>query len=231
MPVVALVGAAASVAAGVTAIGAATTIGATFMAGLQIAGGVLGGLGALTGNKKLMKIGAVAGVVGGIGSAFSGALFGDSGASAAGASSFASGGLGSATEGLGSASYGSLSAVDPAGSALTGGMLSQSATSLAPTLGSVVDKVAYNPTAIGGTKTGNGLVDMISNAPSKIENFMTRNPGITKTIGGAFKGLLDSYSQQQVLSERAREEQKLLDERRRKGNDSVMNQQPLMRTI
>lgn len=234
MPVVALIGAAASVAAGVTAIGAATTIGATFMAGLQIAGGVIGGLGALTGNKKLMKIGAVAGIVGGIGSAFSGTLFGDGGASTAG-SSLAAEGLGN-----GSTTFGNLRAIDPSGSALTGGPLSQSAIATTPTTSSVLDAAtniraisgtSYSPSLTGGAKTGNGLVDMISNAPSKVEGFMTQHPTLTKTVGGAFKGLLDSYSQQDAIAQRTRDEQKLIEEKRRKLNESIMNQQPLMRTI
>lgn len=230
MPVVALVGAAASVAAGVTAIGAATTIGATFMAGLQIAGGVLGGLGALTGNKKLMKIGAVAGIVGGIGSAFSGTLFGDSGASAAGASSMADGMINNPSAYVGSASQ-SINNPSAYVGSIDGGAVSSSAKALTPTTSSVIDTGASNASVVGGPKTGGGMLDLVKNAPSKIENFMTQNPALTKTAGGAFKGLLDSYSQQQALSERAREEQKLLDERRRKANDSVMNQQPLMRTI
>ena len=60
---------------------------------------------------------------------------------------------------------------------------------------------------------------------------MTRNPTLTKTVGGAFKGLLDSYSQQDAIAQRTRDEQKLIEEKRRKANDSVMLQQPLMRTI
>lgn len=78
MPAVALVGAAASVSMGVTAMAAATTIGASLAAGAMIAGGVLTGLGTLTGNKKLARIGAVLSIGGGIGTAMSG------GASAAG---------------------------------------------------------------------------------------------------------------------------------------------------
>lgn len=65
MPAIALVGAAASVTAGIAAGG--------ILGGMMIAGGVLTGLGTLTGNKKLMKIGAVLGAVGGIGSMISNA--------------------------------------------------------------------------------------------------------------------------------------------------------------
>lgn len=66
MPAVALVGAYASISAGIAA-GAATLLG-----GLQIAAGVMTGLGALTGNKKLMTIGAIASLGAGAYSALSG---------------------------------------------------------------------------------------------------------------------------------------------------------------
>lgn len=66
MPAVALVGAYASISAGIAA-GAAT-----FLGGLQIAAGVMTGLGAITGNKKLMTIGAIASLGAGAYSALSG---------------------------------------------------------------------------------------------------------------------------------------------------------------
>lgn len=58
MPAVALVGAAASVSAGMAAGG--------LIGGLMVAGGVATGLGALTGNKKLTSFGALLGVAGGV---------------------------------------------------------------------------------------------------------------------------------------------------------------------
>ena len=65
MPAVALIGAAASVSAGIAAGG--------LLGGMMIAGGVMTGLGTLTGNKKLTRIGAVLGLAGGIGSMISNA--------------------------------------------------------------------------------------------------------------------------------------------------------------
>ena len=65
MPAVALIGAVASVSAGVAAGG--------LLGGMMIAGGVMTGLGTLTGNKKLTRIGAVLGLAGGIGSMISNA--------------------------------------------------------------------------------------------------------------------------------------------------------------
>ena len=77
MPVVAVIGGIASAAAGATAFAAAggfaagITLG-TVAAGLSIVGGVASALGGLTGNKKLMKIGMIAGLggaaLGGLGS-------------------------------------------------------------------------------------------------------------------------------------------------------------------
>lgn len=64
-PAIALVGAASMIGAGITAGG--------LLGGLMIAGGVMSGLGGLTGNKTLMTLGAVAGIAGGIGVGLSGA--------------------------------------------------------------------------------------------------------------------------------------------------------------
>ena len=65
MPAIALVGAAASISAGVAAGG--------LLGGMMIAGGVMTGLGTLTGNKKLARIGAIVGLAGGIGTMVSNA--------------------------------------------------------------------------------------------------------------------------------------------------------------
>lgn len=66
-PAVALLGAGMSISAG---LGIAAT-GWTLTAGLMVAGGVMSGLGALTGNKTLSKLGMVAGLAGGVGQFFS----------------------------------------------------------------------------------------------------------------------------------------------------------------
>lgn len=80
MPAIALVGAAASISAGVAAGG--------LLGGMMIAGGVMTGLGTLTGNKKLARIGAIVGLAGGIGTMISNA-------------SSAAGGLGQAVDATG----------------------------------------------------------------------------------------------------------------------------------
>lgn len=72
-----LVAAAFSVSAGLTAGG--------IMGGLMVAGGALTGLGALTGNKKLARIGAIASLAGGVGSALGELGTAASGAGAGGA--------------------------------------------------------------------------------------------------------------------------------------------------
>lgn len=75
MPAIALVGAVASVSTGLALGG--------LVGGMMVAGGVMSGLGTITGNKKLARIGALVGLAGGIG------------AMATGASSAASSGLNS----------------------------------------------------------------------------------------------------------------------------------------
>ena len=100
MPAIALVGAAASVTAGlgaITAAGglAAMSIGSALAAGAMVAGGVLTGLGTITGNKKLTKIGAVLGLAGGIGNMFAGGA--NAASSGLGQAVDATGGLETAT--------------------------------------------------------------------------------------------------------------------------------------
>jgi hypothetical protein len=87
--VVPLVASFASVSAGVAALGAATTALGTFAAYASIAGGVLAGIGAVTGKKDLVKIGAVLGLAGGITTAVTGGT------------SAASGGLGEVMDATG----------------------------------------------------------------------------------------------------------------------------------
>ena len=71
--VVPLIASFASVSAGIAAVGAATTALGTFAAYASIAGGMLGGLGALSGDKDLMKIGGILSIGGALGTAFGGA--------------------------------------------------------------------------------------------------------------------------------------------------------------
>lgn len=66
IPVIAAIG---SVSAGVAAAAAATTVIGTVAAYATIAGGVLTGIGAVTGKKSLMKIGAILSIGGGLATA------------------------------------------------------------------------------------------------------------------------------------------------------------------
>lgn len=61
-----LIGAAGSIFAGATALAGAATIGATIVGGAMIAGGALTAIGALTKNKKLMQIGGIVSLAGGV---------------------------------------------------------------------------------------------------------------------------------------------------------------------
>ena len=69
---VALIGAVGSVGAGMAAVGgtmagfAAASLGTQLIAGAMIAGGVMTGLGAITGNKKLQKWGGILSIAGGV---------------------------------------------------------------------------------------------------------------------------------------------------------------------
>lgn len=64
----ALVASAFSISGGMSAIGAVgATVGQTILGGMMVAGGALSGIGAITGNSKLMKIGGVLGLAGGVG--------------------------------------------------------------------------------------------------------------------------------------------------------------------
>lgn len=75
MPVlIPVVAAAASIGAGVAAMGAATTLLGTIAAGAMIAGGALSLAGAVTGNQKLSKWGSIIGIAGGIGALANGAI-------------------------------------------------------------------------------------------------------------------------------------------------------------
>lgn len=68
-PVIAIAAAVGTVSAGMAAVAA----GSSLIGGMMIAGGVMSGLGAITGNKKLSMIGGVLGLAGGIGGMMSGA--------------------------------------------------------------------------------------------------------------------------------------------------------------
>lgn len=70
MPVVAIVGAAFSVSAGLSALAVGVAASSTLMAvagGLMVAGGVLTVAGVVTGNEKLTKVGGIMSMVGGVG--------------------------------------------------------------------------------------------------------------------------------------------------------------------
>ena len=104
MPAVALIGAAASVSAGIAAGG--------LLGGMMIAGGVMTGLGTITGNKKLARIGAVLGLAGGIGTMISNASNAAGAAASAGGEGVsmgtAAGNAGSNAAELGIAEFGNV---------------------------------------------------------------------------------------------------------------------------
>lgn len=127
MPVVAVVAGVASAASGIAAFGAATGLAAV-SAGLAVVGGVATALGGLTGNKKLMKFGMIAGLGG---AAISGiSSLANSGAKSATSLSLGDSGLGlsakAAGEGLQAADTGLLGlgnkAAETAGGSFASGL-------------------------------------------------------------------------------------------------------------
>lgn len=212
MPVVAIIGGIASAAAGAAAFGAATGLAAV-AAGLSVVGGVATALGAITGNKKLMKFGMIAGLGGaaigglsslasnaGAGSAYSvapadvGGLGLKAGGDAAGALS-PRGLLGS---GLGEAGASTVSGLPDLGGGsglkLTGGMpsLGQQAASLGAT-----DKIsAWAPTASAEAASPSvsrgGVGDVAANGSFRSEVSL---PGTESASGsfGQITGMLGDF--------------------------------------
>lgn len=129
MPAIAIVGAVASVSTGLAVGG--------LVGGMMVAGGVLSGLGTLTGNKKLARIGAVIGLAGGIGAAFSGASSAASGLNSVGGEGVA---MGSAAGNAGSNAI-EMGLADSLGGAATSG-LEATASAVMPQSGIIGNAIA-----------------------------------------------------------------------------------------
>lgn len=189
MPVVAVVGgiaAAAGAAGGAAALIGGTITLSTVAAGITFVGGVATALGAVTGNKKLMKIGAVAGIAG-----FAGGLA----ASSFGAA--ASSGAGAASEGLGLKAISSLDGLQaPAAAAAEGFQLAQPATAsqgFASSLGSSLSSLDTGVSALAGAESaasalpssfalaegGTGLLSTASAPTSAAVTPSVAGPGIS----------------------------------------------------
>lgn len=150
MPVVALVGAAASISAGV-AIGATTLMG-----GLMVAGGALTAIGTITGNKKVAALGALIGVGAGIANAASGAASGADAAASAGAESTS--GLGEMVDATGGLETATNYTLPDAGGMVTTG------------LGDMVDATGGMDTAVSADQP----LNLAKTSPEKLTEVVTR---------------------------------------------------------
>jgi hypothetical protein len=206
MPVVAVVAAIGTVSAGAAMGGV--------LGGIMIAGGVMSGVGAVTGNKNLMKLGAVASLGAGIGSAM-----GLAGAANQGWNSL----VGAGAEGTGNAlgvtgnsflnTGGSLEAIGNAigrNSPVSGAetAITPSGAEAAGTSTLQVPKMELTqPQLVQGSAPGFKLPDVgttsASSVPqstgilSKSLDFIKQNPEVVKAGSGLIGGAMNSYSQQQ----------------------------------
>ena len=214
MPVVAVVGGIASAvgaAAGATALIGGTITLSTVASGLAFVGGIASALGGITGNKKLMKFGMIAGVgglaMGGVASMMGGA--GDVAANVAGSASSTI--MGPPTELASMDSFGNaalsdtsnvaeLAAVQPVseaagpsgmlGSGLkTGGMTAETAKAAAPAASAPVSYAINDPAAIN-VSTGGSFAPNTSNVMSDATSPF-RGPGDTgSSVFGKFGNAL-----------------------------------------
>ncbi len=244
-PAIALVGAAASVAGGMAAVGgtmagfAAASLGTQLVAGAMLAGGVMTGLGAITGNKKLQKWGGVLSIAGGIGGLATGAFSSaassiaeqsaregfraaELGAQAAEAGG-ALGGIAEAAGGLAQANAAALGTTDIGiGAASAGG---------APAVAPVVSApTAAVPSSVNLTNAGGTMQPLVRGGAaaaneggmlSSATSWMEKNPKLTQAGAGMLQAGLGAYGQQEALKEQMRmqEEQQL--RARQRMSDSV----------
>ena len=165
-PAIALIGAYAGISTGM-AIGASTLMG-----GLMIAGGVMSGLGAITGNKTLSQLGMVAGLAGGVGQFFSTGGF-EAYSNAFSAGEGVSGGLSNmADQFTGNANFGVNASgmapvVDAVPNAVTGlgGDATQNILSSAPNIGGADQAFGVRAANGGGLMTPAGTDSAAALAP------------------------------------------------------------------
>jgi hypothetical protein len=233
--------AAFGVGSGIAALGAATTIGGTLLAGATIVGSALTGIGALTGNQRLTKVGALVGAVGGIGTALTRATAAGAAADAAkataannvadaiaakspAAQALTEGASSAAAPGLLEAAGGSplSSALEQANPFLTGGE-SLAAPSLSSALadGGILGNSAL--TATPAAAAPSGILDRVAGFGQGVSDFIKSNPEAAKLYGGVIQGAMKPYLERQALKDRMAVEKKYEEWARQKYSDSVRN--------
>lgn len=244
----ALVGAAASVSAGVAAGG--------IIGGVMIAGGVMTGLGAITGNKKLQKWGGILSIAGGVAGLASGAWSSAAGSIAEqSAESVAREGFraselapvteaGAAAGGLADASAGMLQAnlgvTDiGVGAASAGGAVPGIAPAVPPVVTGSATPTTVNLVNAGGTTaTAPGLQGVVDVAKEKLSgltansevgggmlsksmSWMEKNPRLTQAGAGLLTAGLSAYGQQEAIKEQMRMQEEQQARARKRLSDSV----------
>ena len=248
---VALVGAIGSVGAGMAAVGGTMAgflgagLGTQLIAGAMIGGGVLSGIGALTGNTKLQKWGGVLSLAGGIGglatgawsavandaasAGFGGAEYGMAEAAAAGSGGLG-GSLGAASGALSQANAGALGTTDIGIGGASAGGAPMGATP--PTTVNLVNAGGTQGTAGGFQGAVDGIKQRVSDmlpgtnatGGGMLKDsmaWMEKNPRITQAGAGLLTAGLSGYAQQQAVKDQMRLQEEAQARARQRMSDSV----------
>lgn len=253
-PAIALIGAAASVAGGVAAVGgtmagfAAAGLGTQLVAGALIAGGVMTGLGVVSGNKKLQKWGGVLSLAGGVAGLASGAWSASAGSiaeeaaresfraaelgaqaagEAAGAAGGLAGGLADATGALAQVNAGvSDIGIGAAGAGgVTAPPMTPGINPSAPAITAPSVPTSVNLGSQGGTMQtmvkGGGAAAGDGGMLSNTMNWMEKNPRVTQAGAGLLTAGLSGYAQQEAVKEQMRMQEEAQARARKRLSDSV----------
>ena len=240
----AISGAGTFAAAGGLAALAAGSAGA-LLAGATVVGSVLTGVGALTGNARLTKVGAAIGLVGGIGTALSkatapGALAETAKATAGNTVSDAIAAQSPAAqalaEGAKRAAPGLLEqaagpplagALEQANPFLAGGESLAAPALTAPALtadtGGLIfgqSPLTATPAAVPPPSSGLGL---IGSAVRSVTDFIQANPEAAKLYGGVLQGAMKPYLDKQAMQQKLNADKKWADWVSQRYSDSVRN--------
>ena len=251
---VALVGAIGSVGAGMAAVGgtmagfAAAGIGTQLIAGAMIGGGVLSGIGALTGNRKLQKWGGVLSLAGGVAGLATGAWSSTASSvaeqsaresfraaelgaqSAADALGGAAGGLADAAGGLMQANAGSdlgmlnsMSGAQPAPMAAGASAGAPGVTAPSVSMPSGVNLGSQGGVMQTMTKAADsgGMLSSIGDKVKPAFDWVEKNPRITQAGTGLLTAGLSGYAQQQAVKDQMRLQEEAQARARQRMSDSV----------
>lgn len=229
-----LLAAGASIFAGVTAVTAAgATIGSMVAGGLMIAGGALTAIGAVTKNQKLMKIGGLVSLAGGIGGMMSGAWGSLVSEAATAPMAAASDAVADATlpsmlapaAEAGAVVPGAAPVASEAAAGITGAADSAAAPMAAQELAATqaaqpapaaqMTQDAFRAQELANTNSAFGGVRPVASVSTpgdwsstlgKVTDWMERNKALTQMGGGIVQGAMRSYSEQAAVDAQLREQ-------------------------